>query len=338
MAHLYPLRMAPYFSERVWGTRDLSPYFTTPGTEPIGEVWLTGDECKVIEGPLAGNSLAELSRRFQRQLVGESAPEPDRFPLLTKFLFPHQKLSVQVHPDDETARRIGQPWGKTECWYVLEALPGAQVALGLKAGTTKAEFERAIREVRAEELLNWVDLERGDMIFVDAGTVHTIGPGSVLVETQQSSDTTFRLYDFGRPRELHVKQGLDAMKEVTCAGKVAPVLQDEVNTVLISNPYFLVEKYHLTGNAQSMGSSNVEPLSWRSVEIIVGLKGAGVIETKSHAPVMFGRGEAVVIPAAVDEFTVRPQWEVEFLTMTVPPRAGCDSTVRAARRDRSILG
>ncbi|HXZ79653.1 MAG TPA: type I phosphomannose isomerase catalytic subunit [Terriglobales bacterium] len=323
--------MAPYFSERVWGTRDLSPYFTAPGTEPIGEVWLTGDDCKVIDGPLAGSSLAELSYRFQRQLVGESAPEPNRFPLLTKFLFPHQKLSVQVHPDDEAARCIGQPWGKTECWYVLHAVAGAQIGLGLKPGTTKAEFERAIHETRAEELLNWVDLEAGDMIFVDAGTVHTIGPGSVLVETQQSSDTTFRLYDFGRPRELHVKQGLDAMKELTRAGKVAPEVQDEFNTLLISNPYFRVNKYHLRGGQGQLLRASQQEARDRSVEIIVGLQGAGMLDARGHTPVLFGGGEAVVIPAAIEEFMVRGQREVEFLTMTVPPKTEFSAAQQSPR-------
>jgi len=335
MADLYPLRLSPYFSERVWGTRDLSPYFTAPGTEPIGEVWLTGDECKVIDGPLAGTSLAELSRRFQRKLVGNSAPEPDRFPLLIKFLFPHQKLSVQVHPDDASARRIGQPWGKTECWYVLQASPGANVGLGLKPGTTRQQFERAIHELGAEGLLNWIDLTPGDMIFVDAGTVHTIGPGSVLVETQQSSDTTFRLYDFGRPRELHVKQGLAAMKEVTCAGKVAPVLADRMCAVLISNPYFRVKKFHLRGQTEegAESASQAAVPTRGSVQIVVGLEGAGIIETRSHAPVMFGRGEAVVIPAVIDQFTVRPQWEVEFLAMTVPPKAENALSGEKAQRD-----
>src|ERR1051326_1674358 len=169
--HLYPFRLAPEFKHRIWGTRDLSPIFgEAPGGEIIGEVWLTGEECKVANGPLSGKSLGELAQQFGKELVGATAPQPNRFPLLVKFLFPREKLSVQVHPDDEGARLVGEPCGKTECWYVLDAKPGAQVGLGLKPGTSKEDFERAIRELRAEELLNWIDVHKGDMIYVDAGT------------------------------------------------------------------------------------------------------------------------------------------------------------------------
>src|SRR5690348_15396125 len=221
MSDLYPLLLKPEFHPRVWGARDLSPiYLEPPGPEPIGEAWLTADSCKVANGPLAGSTLGELCRRYGRDLVGERARETNRFPLLIKFLFPREKLSVQVHPDDEGARALGQPCGKTECWYVVSADPGAKVGVGLKPGVTKQQFEQAIHEVRAEQLLNWIDVHPGELIYVDAGTVHAIGPGSILVETQQNSDTTFRLYDYGRPRELHVRQGLKAMKEQTQAGKV----------------------------------------------------------------------------------------------------------------------
>ena len=159
-------------------------------------------------------------KEFGKQFLGDAAGDTTRFPLLIKFLFPKEKLSVQVHPDDEGAARVGQPCGKTECWYVLRAEPGAQMGLGLKPGTSKAEVEAAIRENRMEHLLNWIDVHEGDMIYVDAGTVHAIGGGAVIVETQQNSDTTYRLYDYGRPRELHIADGLRATKEQTHAGKV----------------------------------------------------------------------------------------------------------------------
>src|SRR5215467_14296699 len=129
MKELYPLLMSPLFDPRPWGTTDLSPIYPDKHfQEKIGESWLTGDHCKVANGPLAGKSLAELSTKYGRELVGDAAREEHRFPLLLKFLFPHEKLSVQVHPDDELARKIGQPWGKTECWYVAHAKPGAQIA------------------------------------------------------------------------------------------------------------------------------------------------------------------------------------------------------------------
>jgi mannose-6-phosphate isomerase len=147
--------MQPAFDPRPWGTLDLSPIYPNHKfEEKIGEAWLTGDAGKVANGPLSGQSLADLSAKYGRELVGDAALDPKRFPLLLKFLFPHEKLSVQVHPDDAAARRAGLPCGKTECWYVVHALPGAQIGLGLKTGVTREQFERAITEKRAEEVLN----------------------------------------------------------------------------------------------------------------------------------------------------------------------------------------
>src|SRR5437588_2374676 len=125
MSGLYPLLMIPAFKPRVWGARSLEPIYHQQFSEPIGEAWLTADECTVANGPLAGRTLGELCRQFGAELVGGSAPIKDRFPLLIKFLFPREKLSVQVHPDDAMARRRGQPCGKSGCWYALTAEPGA---------------------------------------------------------------------------------------------------------------------------------------------------------------------------------------------------------------------
>lgn len=304
MSELYPLLLRPEFVERPWGARDLAPIYPEHRCEkPVGEVWLTGDENRVSNGPLAGQTLGELCREYGRALVGDAARETERFPLLIKFLFPREKLSVQVHPDDEAARRVGQPCGKTECWYVLQADPGAQVALGLKSGVTRNQLERAIREVRAEELLNWVEIHAGEMIYVDAGTVHTIGPGSILVETQQNSDTTYRLYDYGRPREIHIEQGLAATKERTQAGKVS-----RDGTTLIASACFRVEKFSLS-KARCFEAAH-------SPQIFVVLEGSGVIEGAS--PANFSRGRVLVAPASVAEVRIRPNGSLEVLRMTLP--------------------
>lgn len=322
MSDLYPLLLVPEFHERIWGTRDLSPiYREAPGTAPIGEAWLTADTCKVANGPLAGATLGELCRRYGRELVGGAARETDRFPLLIKFLFPREKLSVQVHPDDEGARRLGQPCGKTECWYVVGAEPGAQIGLGLKPGVTKAQFEQAIRETRAEELMNWLNIHPGEMIYVDAGTVHAIGSGSILVETQQNSDTTFRLYDYGRPRELHVEQGLVAVKERTRAGKVRSKRAVAHCTELVSAPSFSVAKVALGKGDQLTRHKEDEP-GQASVTVLVALGGSGVFEHSGPDPLSFNRGEAVVVPACIPSFSVRAQWDVEFLTMKLPLPGG----------------
>ena len=320
MSELYPFLMVPIFDPRPWGTLDLSPIYPNHKFEQkIGESWLTGDHCIVANGPLAGQSLSELSSRYGRELVGEAAPDGNRFPLLLKFLFPHEKLSVQVHPDDERARRSGQPWGKTECWYVVHAQPGAQVALGLKNGATRAQLEQAIRENRAEELLNWVDVHRGDLIYVAGGTVHTLGPGSVIVETQQQSDTTYRLYDYGRPRELHLKEGLAAVKEQPGSGKVLrpPVAAHNGarREQLIGAPYFVVEKFELS---ELKSFATTDESGTRSVQILVALEGCGVVEDHGTEPVAFAKGDAVVVPASTWNFDVRPQWNLEFIRAYVP--------------------
>jgi mannose-6-phosphate isomerase len=319
MSELYPLLLKPEFRERIWGARDLSPiYGEAPAEAPIGEVWLTGDECQVANGALAGTSLGELCRRYGRELVGETARESDRFPLLVKFLFPRDKLSVQVHPDDDGAHRAGLPCGKTECWYVLKAEPGAQVGLGLKPGTTREQFARAIEEVRAEQLLNWVDIHAGEMIYVDAGTVHAIGPGSILVETQQNSDTTYRLYDYGRPRELHIKQGLAALRELTRAGKVrAHTVANGHGTALVNSPCFTVNKFTLREGKRVTEQPEREP-GPSSAEVLVALDGCGVVECEGAPAVTVARGEAVVIPAGVRGYTIRGQWNVEMLRARVP--------------------
>ena len=322
MSNLYPLLMLPAFDPRPWGTHDLSPVYPNRRfEEKIGEAWLTGDNCKVANGPLTGQTLAEVSRKYQRALVGDAARDASRFPLLLKFLFPHEKLSVQVHPDDAQALRVDQPWGKTECWYVAHAKPGAQIGLGLKAGVTIAQLEAAIHEKHAEELLNWVNVYTGDMIYVAGGTVHTLGPGSVIVETQQQSDTTYRLYDYGRPRELHLKDGLAAVRLNVAAGKVVRPAPAEIRgsknrqVQLIAAPYFVVDMFEMK-DLQELSTRDESGKS--SAQILVAVEGCGVVEAAGAAPVTLAKGDAVVVPASVDTFTVRPQWTLEFLKARVP--------------------
>jgi mannose-6-phosphate isomerase len=319
MSSLYPLRLEPQFHERVWGTQNLSPIYSRQVSgNPIGEAWLTGDECRVSNGPLAGQSLAQLSQHFGHELLGEAAPDHSRFPLLIKFLFPTEKLSVQVHPDDESAARLGQPCGKTECWYILQADPGAQIGLGLRPGTTKAEVETAIHETRLEHLLNWIDVRAGDLIYVDAGTVHTIGPGMVIVETQQNSDTTYRLYDYGRPRELHIQHGLQAAKEQTHAGKVQRQRLNSQNGKcqenLVTSPCFVIDKFKLSQPWEFRRPEHAKRSAW----CMVAVGGSAALQSEASQPLSFNCGEAIVIPASVEKFVLKPQWDVEFLCASLP--------------------
>jgi mannose-6-phosphate isomerase len=321
MSDLYPLLMTPLFDPRPWGTHNLSPIYSQQFKERIGESWLTGDKCKVQNGPLAGKSLAELASQYKRELVGDAPDDDNRFPLLAKFLFPHEKLSVQVHPDDAAARGMGLPCGKTECWYVAQADPGAEIGLGLKSGVTVAQFADAIGQNRAEECLNWIKVFAGDMIYVAGGTVHTLGPGSIIVETQQQSDTTFRLYDYGRPRELHLKEGLRVIKEKAASGKVKPRAYGNLDrngnhpVALVVSTYFVVQRFDLE---EKEGASEFSARDRHSVQILVAIDGAGVLHAPDCDPVHFGKGDAVVVPAAIPQFRIQPQPRIDFLKSFVP--------------------
>ncbi len=311
MTDLYPLQIVPEFVERVWGTHDVGLlYQHSVGIKPIGEVWLTGGQCRVANGPLKGRTIEDLSRTCGEALTGEVAHYPDRFPLLMKVLFPREKLSVQVHPDDAVAQAAGEPCGKTECWYILKADEGAQIGLGFQPGTTREQIERSIHEGRMEHLLNWIDVRAGEMYYVDAGTVHAIGPGSVIIETQQNSDTTYRLYDYGRPRELHIDRGLTAMKLSTHAGRVTPRKIAQHRETLVASPSFTVERQQLTSEHSVRPGGNVQ--------CIFAMDGAARIESPGAQPLTIARGEMAIIPAALHEYSVFPQWTCDLLYASVP--------------------
>ncbi len=278
-----PFRLRPFFSERVWGRASLAPWFAETGTtELVGEAWLTGPQCVAETGEDTGKALRAIADERGPALLGEGGER--EFPLLVKMLFPSEKLSVQVHPDDAKAQAMGQPRGKTECWYVLEAEPGAAVMLGLRDGVDAAAVERGIAEGTLEGMLRAVPVVAGDMIFVDAGTVHAIGSGVTLLETQQTSDTTFRLYDYGRPRELHVRQGIDATKFTTRAGKVTPQTMDGF-TRLIEEQYFAVDRFEGPAEATMDGPG-----------CLVGLAD-GLSVQQGGAAVELPAGRAVVVAA-----------------------------------------
>ncbi len=253
-SHLSPFALAPRLVPRIWGTRDLRRWYpdSTAG-EPIGEAWLSGDDCLALSGELRGQTLCQIAASHASALLGPDSASTDS-PLLIKILFAQEKLSVQVHPDDAMAERLGSPRGKTECWYALEADPGAEVACGLKPGATREAIEASLRgptpDHNLEQWLNPIPVHPGDLIFVDAGTVHAIWPGSILLETQQNSDITYRLYDYGRPRPLHIEESLAAMRLRTEAGKVRPIALAD-RTQLVDCAYFRMEKIPVCGDVSS---------------------------------------------------------------------------------------
>ncbi|MFL6427554.1 MAG: type I phosphomannose isomerase catalytic subunit, partial [Acidobacteriaceae bacterium] len=248
-------------------------------------------------------TLSELAAAYPDALLGPHRNEAGDYPLLVKILFPHDKLSVQVHPDDALAQKIGQPRGKTECWYVLDAQPGAAVALGLKPDATLEAMRQAIADHSLEDLVEQVPVIKGDMIFVDAGTVHAIGPGVTLLETQQTSDITYRLYDYGRPRELHIDRGLAATRLHTGAGKVTPKAEG-ARTRLIEQKYFTVDRLEVTPSAPfrsepGLSGSQISELQIGVPHTLVAVEGAAVLHAEGCEPVDLMAGRAVVVPAAI---------------------------------------
>src|SRR5580692_2244508 len=294
-----PFSLKPWFSERVWGKSDLKPWFEETGTtELVGEAWLTGPQCLVETGPFQGQTLASVGAK----MGGE-------FPLLVKILFPADKLSVQVHPDDVQAKAMGETRGKTECWYVLEATRGAAVALGVKDGVDASVLRAAIVDGTMESLLRQVPVSVGDMLFVDAGTVHAIGPGVVLLETQQTSDVTYRLYDYGRPRELHLEKGLKVIKTTTAAGKVAPRVMDGF-TRLIEQKYFLVDRF-------DVGRGSEAKVSFDARGCLVGVAGIARVIT-ADGDVELNPGHAVVVPEGNGSVIVETAAGVSFVRCLAP--------------------
>jgi mannose-6-phosphate isomerase len=314
---LAPFLLEPMFVERIWGTTDLKPWYdfvatAAPGHNPIGEVWLTGDDCKISTGSLAGMTLGQVFAEHSQAMLGATVPESFQgaSPLLLKVLFARDKLSVQVHPDDRLAQKYGQPRGKTECWYALSAEPGAEVAAGLRPGTTLEQVERGVTDGTLEECLEVLPVVAGDLVYVDAGTVHAIWPGSVLLETQENSDTTYRLYDYGRPRELHVARALEAIHLATTAGKIAPIeLPDR--TVLVDREFFRLEKMAVDGvrtGASITGQEKSQPSGDSVLTYLFAARGSGriaAVDAQGFEAVELPARGVVAVPAS------SPAWQAE---------------------------
>ncbi len=318
---LAPFRIDPIYDPRPWGYRNLRPWYdhVVASGDPIGEVWLTGDECLIATGPHAGQKLGSFFGQMPEALLGKGAPSTAS-PLLIKVLFAKEKLSVQVHPDDAMARKYGDPRGKTECWYALAAEPGAQVALGLKPGVTLDEVREEIHAGTLEAGLKMVPVAAGDVIFVDAGTVHSIWPGSILLETQQNCDLTYRMYDYGRGRELHIEKSLEATKLKTRAGKIpARVLKDR--TILIDVEYFRVERIPVAGSRSSAslrgeGEPSRGLARHDGLAYLFAASGKGRIAGQGFEPVDLPVRGIVAVAAASPAFMVEDAGGLDLIRIT----------------------
>jgi mannose-6-phosphate isomerase len=316
-----PFRIAPWFAQRVWGFQDLRPWYDWVARkgEPIGEAWLTGDECVVASGAHAGLPLGALFAEAPEALLGPNAARSVASPLLIKVIFAKEKLSVQVHPDDAMAQKYGHLRGKAECWYVLEAEPGAQVACGLKPGVTLDEVKAGIEAGTLEQSLNLLYVARGELVSVEAGTVHAIWPGSILLETQQNCDLTYRMYDYGRGRELSIEKSMEAIRFQTRSGKVASrVLTDR--KILMEGDYFCVESLGVVGCRTSASlpgpflAADDEPSP--GLQYLFAADGTARIAGEGFEPLELPMGGMVAVPAASPEFVVEDLGGLNLMRIT----------------------
>lgn len=323
--NLCPARLEPIFSPRPWGAHSLAPFFPEKSNlaEPLGEAWLTGHDCVFASGPYAGKKLADAWREMPIEWKGTSRGGNDSFPLLVKFLFVEDKLSVQVHPDDDYAVRHEQAAGgrgKAEMWYAMRAREDAEVMVGLTPGVDVEKFRRAIAEGTAEDCLERVPVRAGDAIFVPAGTAHTIGPGLVLCEIQEHSDITYRVYDYnrrdakGQARALHVEKALEVMRfGKQTGGKIEPVRVERnsvTTTYFAACRYFVAEKWEFEHSV-----ARHAPLS--HFELLIFLEGSGEIRwAGEHA--QYGPAQVWLIPAALSAYELKPNSRSELLRTYVP--------------------
>jgi mannose-6-phosphate isomerase len=296
--HIGPVVLQPIFQERIWGVETLPEWYPQPVGKRIGEAWLTAETCVAESGALAGMSVAELAKRYPAAFAGGESGE---FPLLIKTLFPREKLSVQVHPNDAEALALGEARGKTECWYVLSAEPGATVAVGFREEISLEEVRGAIADGTLEDKLRYVPVKAGDLVYVEAGTVHAIGPGMVVLETQEYSDITYRLYDYGRPRELHVDAGLAVSRVTTDTGLIAPVASHGF-TRLVESDYFLVDRFSLSEGAAPLGMCD-------RMQLLFAMEEGSSVESDAGTTKLEA-GRIVVLPAEGVKYGLRGKGEV----------------------------
>jgi len=297
----HPLKLEPIFKEKIWGGRNLERILgkPLPPDVAIGESWEVSehgeDVSRVCEGPFAGRDLRELRDAFGEALVGILGlrTASDRFPLLIKFIDAQDRLSVQVHPDDAYALGHEGDLGKTEAWYVVWAKPGAKLVSGFSGETGLEEVRQAVEEERLEDLLAWVPVSEGDVIFLPSGTLHALGEGIVVYEVQESSDVTYRLYDWGRGRELHVERALDVLTyKPTELPKTRGLSVEEAGgyrTFLVACRYFALERLEVF-------SEMAGECDGRSFHAISVVEGEGIL-IYGEGSLKFAKGETFLLPA-----------------------------------------
>lgn len=300
---MYPLKFESIYFDKIWGGRDLEKFKEDLPEGNIGESWDVAchpDGTSVVaNGEFKGVKLDDLIAAKGNEVVGSEIPK-DRFPLLLKLINSNDKLSIQVHPDDEYGYRVEGESGKTEAWYVLDAKEGASLIVGVKKGCTKEQFKKSIEEGTLEEYSNKINIEKGETYFIKSGLMHAICEGAIIAEIQQNSNTTYRVYDFNRGREVHIEKALDVVN-LDLEGKKSAGLKIEAEgyskTYLCLAKEFSLEKYEVA-------TSFTEESDKERFFIFTCVEGNGVLEyEKGSEPIK--RGESLLIPAALGKYSFK---------------------------------
>jgi mannose-6-phosphate isomerase len=325
-----PVQLSNIFKPKIWGRRDLTPLFDIPvapaGTggplanQRIGEVWVTDDTSRFLNGHAAGMTLAEASEKYGPELHGRSWPGR-RFPLLAKYIFTSDWLSVQVHPDDAYAA-VHDPGnlGKCEMWYFLTADPDAGILLGLKPGVTKEQLLPAFKGGTSRDILQCFRPAPEEAAFLAPGIVHALGPGLVVFEVEENSDITYRLDDFnrpgldGKPRPLHLEKGLDVIRPELPPQRELPRIEFKekygTRRFVLASRYFALEVL----SVHQMATFHSSP---ERVEVLSILEGEGRIENEAGW-LGYRLGETWLIPPAAGLYRIVPGLDTKFLKFYVP--------------------
>ena len=305
---MYPIRFENLYYEKIWGGRDFETFRNNMPDGEIGETWDIACHPNgtgvVANGNFKGIKFDDLINKFGHALVGNKVTL-EKFPLLIKLINSKEKLSVQVHPGDEYAAKYEGDYGKTEAWYVMDAKPDASLIVGTK-DCTKEEFEEAIKNNKVEECLNKIEVKKGDCFLINSGLVHAICEGVIIAEIQQNSDVTYRVYDYGRPREIHVEKALDVINfDLQCENlseKEENQYDGYSHSLLCKNEYFGIEKISISKEYSDVSDKD-------KFDMYTCVEGEGVIEGNDFSEII-KMGDSFLIPATLGEYKIKGNLKV----------------------------
>ena len=324
---IYPLKFEPIYQCRLWGGRKLENLLSKPlpNNEPIGEAWILSDRkdhaSEVSEGDLKNKTITSLMEDYRYEIMGKNARSYDRFPLLLKYLDCKEVLSVQVHPSDNQKELLPEgDTGKTEAWIVLETSDDSQIFAGLKKDTNKENLLESINDKKVSERLHSFIPKKGDAIFIQSGTVHTLG-GTVVFEVQENSDVTFRLYDWdridaktGKPRDLQVENAIKSINfnqgEI---GPVTPVLDTSIKNaeIMFDNDHFKLWR---------IKNEDVFKVGFKDQPaVLVCIDGNGSMKYNNQE-YYINKGEVMLLPAIIGQLELLPKEEITIFQIAIPDK------------------